>query len=231
MSSSSPAADDDPPLLVAVFGASQPNDDVYQASVRAGAAIARAGFGMINGGYHGTMEGSAEGHKEEAERGASAAARGGAAASPALPRVGVTVPSLFPYRYAGANVHVSSVHAAPTLLTRIDAMLCPQRRVVAVLVLPGTLGTLTELCCAWNLAALRGAVGDHAAHPRLRVFAYEVPWRSVIEHCAAALQLKDDVVARIEYVADADAAMALLAADAGPPRCSAKKAAETEEDE
>ncbi len=164
------------------------------------------------------MEGSALGHKEEAER----AARGGAAASPALPRVGATVPSLFPYRPTGANVHVSSEHAAPTLLTRIDAMLCPERRVVAVLVLPGTLGTLTELCCAWNLAALRAAVGDHAAHPRLRVFAYEVPWRSVIEHCAAALQLKDDIVARVEYVADADAAMALLAADASLARCAAE---------
>ena len=51
------------PLLVAVFGASQPSDDLYDASVLAGAAIARAGFGIINGGYHGTMEGSALGHK------------------------------------------------------------------------------------------------------------------------------------------------------------------------
>ena len=222
------------PLLVAVFGASQPSDEIYEASVLAGAAIARAGFGMINGGYHGTMEGSALGHKEEAGRAegasASAAARGGAAASPALPRVGVTVPSLFPYRYSGANAHVSHVHAAPTLLTCIDAMLCPQRRVCAVLVLPGTLGTLTELCCAWNLAALRGAVGDHAAHPRLRVFAYERPWRAVVEHCAAALQLKDDVVARIEYVADADAAMALLLAGSAPAAGKAAKGCETDEE-
>ena len=177
---------------VAVFGASwaQPGDELYLESQRCGAAIARAGYHLYNGGYAGTMRGSAEGHRDE----------GGA-----LTRTGVLVPSLFPSRYEGGNAALSASVDAPTLIARIDAMLGP--RVAAVVVLKGTLGTLTELCCAWNVAHLQALEG---LQPRLRVYAYEEPWRALVAAAGGGLGLDDRVARIVEFVKDAEEAMRLL---------------------
>ena len=197
---------------VAVFGASwaQPGDALYIESQRCGAAIARAGYHLINGGYSGTMTGSAEGHRNECVSSAAADASppDGAGASPPAPltRTGVLVPSLFPSRYSGGNAALSMAVDAPTLIARIDAMLGP--RVAAVVVLKGTLGTLTELCCAWNVAHLQALEGL----PRLRVYAYEEPWRAIVAAAGASLGLDGHVARIIEFVKDTDDAMRLLKA-------------------
>lgn len=68
-----------PRRVVAVFGAAwaQPGSALYAESEALGAALARAGFELVNGGYAGTMEGSA---------------KGAATAVPTSVRQGVTVP-------------------------------------------------------------------------------------------------------------------------------------------
>ena len=176
---------------VVVFGASwaRPGDSgLYAESVRLGTAIARRGYHLVNGGYSGTTEGSALGHREA----------GGAL------REGVIVPALFPQRPAGGNEHLTVETATPTLLSRIDVMAARARHFV---ILPGTLGTLTELCAVWNMAYLE-KLGRHAT--ARRIYAYETPWRAVVEACVAGLLIEEDVARHIVFVKDAEEALALI---------------------
>ena len=132
-----PAAPPAPRATVAVFGASwaTPSTPLYDLSVSLGEALADITCDVISGGYGGTMEGVSLG-----------ATRRGARAT------GVLVPSLVPDRDAAGNAHLTARVDAPTLLTRIDAMLAAAPRFIVAL--PGTLGTLAELCAAWNTATL-----------------------------------------------------------------------------
>jgi uncharacterized protein (TIGR00730 family) len=175
---------------VCVFGASwaRPGDSLYAESVRLGAAIARRGYHLVNGGYSGTMEGSALGHREA----------GGTL------REGVIVPALFPQRPSGGNEHLSVETVAPTLLARIDVMAARARHFV---ILPGTLGTLTELCAVWNMAHLEKLGRQTTAR---RIYAYEAPWRAVVEACVAGLLIDEDVARHIVFVKDAEEALALI---------------------
>ncbi|MER3444830.1 MAG: DNA-binding protein [Armatimonadota bacterium] len=121
--------------LVAVFGSARcaPQTPQYLEAYAWGRAVARAGFGVVTGGYNGSMEAVSHGAKEA----------GGLV-------VGVTAPPLFPTR-KGPNDHVDLEIPAPTLLTRIERLLDVA---VGYLVLPGGVGTLTELMAAWNVAVI-----------------------------------------------------------------------------
>lgn len=119
--------------LVSVFGSSRiaPSTPAYEEARAWGRAIAEAGFGVVTGGYNGVMEAVSRGAKEA----------GGTV-------LGVTAPALFPGR-AGANEHVGVELPAATLLIRIERLLDLAQ---AYVVLPGGIGTLTELMAAWNVA-------------------------------------------------------------------------------
>jgi len=174
---------------VAVFGASwaQPGSVLYATSEALGRALAAAGFDVISGGYGGTMEGVSAG-----------AAAGGAHAT------GVLVPSLFPARDARGNAHLTARVDAPTLLSRIDMMLTAAPR--CIVALPGTVGTLTELLCAWNtatLCALRGA-------PPPRIVAWRAPWAAALGGAADALELPADQRGMVVFVDSVDEAVAAL---------------------
>ena len=176
---------------VAVFGASwaAPGSALFNESVALGSALASAGFDVVSGGYGGTMEGVSAG-----------AAGGGARAT------GVLVPSLFPARDARGNAHLTHVVAAPTLLARIDAMFSAAPRFSVAL--PGTLGTLTELLCAWNtatLAPLRGA-------PPPTIVAWRAPWEVVLGAASDELGLPADVRAAVVFVDTVEEAVATLVA-------------------
>ena len=62
--------------------------------------------------------------------------------------IGVTAPTVFPLR-SGANRYVAEEIAAPSLIERIGILIDGSDGSIA---LPGSLGTMTELLVAWNLA-------------------------------------------------------------------------------
>ncbi len=129
-------------MHVAVFGSSttQPSDPWYADGVRLGAAVAGLGLAVATGGYAGMMEAVSRGAAEVGGR-----------------VVGVTTPGLFPHR-AGPNRWVGVELPAETLTERIGLLL---DGAVAVVAMPGSLGTLTELAVAWNEVYIRGT--DHFA--------------------------------------------------------------------
>jgi uncharacterized protein (TIGR00730 family) len=136
--------------LIAVFGSSavREGDPAYALAYALGAAIARAGAGVMTGGYGGTMEGCSRG----------AAEAGGHV-------VGVTV-ELFEKR-GPANAWVRERVHTPDLYERLRHIV---ERADGFVTLPGSIGTLTELFLTWTLLSTGGRssaplvlLGDHWA--------------------------------------------------------------------
>ena len=117
--------------VIAVFGSSatEPGDTAYEVGVAMGRSLASSGFTVATGGYGGTMEAVSRG-----------AAQGGGTV------VGVTAPEIFRSRL-GANAYVSDERRADTIARRISMLVDEADGYV---VLPGSLGTATELLVVWN---------------------------------------------------------------------------------
>ncbi|GMQ78990.1 MAG: LOG family protein [Anaerolineae bacterium] len=119
--------------IVAVFGAHtpEPGSPAYREAAEVGALLARAGFTVSNGGYSGTMAAVSEG----------ASGEGGKV-------IGVTSVQIESYRSASINPWVTKEIIYKSLQERIFHLV---RENDAMIVLPGGIGTLTELAFAWNL--------------------------------------------------------------------------------
>lgn len=166
--------------LISVFGSSRavPGDGVYEQGVLCGGLLARAGFGVVTGGYAGLME---------------AVSRGAAEAGGRV--VGVTVPTVFPGR-TGANPFVAEERAAGHLVERIHHL---TDLADGSITLPGSIGTLTELAMAWNLAY----VARFAEADRKPVVTVGPVWRDLVAHLVQILDTDDDLVTCVESVPEA----------------------------
>jgi uncharacterized protein (TIGR00730 family) len=122
------------PKIVSVFGASSPQEGSldYQNAYKVGEALAQAGYTVMTGGYGGTMEAASRGAK----------AGGGVV-------IGVTA-ALFErqgYR-SGPNRFVDEVIRYDTLRERLYHLV---ERCDGAVVMPGGIGTLSELALMWSL--------------------------------------------------------------------------------
>ena len=163
-----------------MYGSSRavPGDGVYEIGVEVGRRLAEAGFGVVNGGYEGLMEAVSAG----------ASSAGGRV-------IGVTAPSLFPGRSGGNRFLTEEVPAA-SLTSRIDAM---SEAACASIVLPGSIGTLTELAVAWNDAYLEARRG---ATPR-PIIAFRSRWEHIVERLARDLGVRPGLVTMVDTPAQA----------------------------
>ena len=160
---------------MAVYGSSQavPGDGVYELGVELGRLLAEAGFGVVNGGYSGLMEAVSAG----------AAEAGG-------PVIGVTAPSLFPDR-SGGNRFLTEEVPAESLIDRIKVM---SEMACAAIVLPGSIGTLTELAVAWNDAILSARRGV----PPIPIIAFRTCWESVVDHLIDDLRITPGLISMVD---------------------------------
>lgn len=141
-----------PRPLIAVFGSSTARepDAIWTLAFELGGALGRAGADVMTGGYSGAMEGCSRG-----------AHQAGAHV------VGVTV-ELFERR-GPVNRWVKERLHEPDLFERLRTMLM---RADGFAVLPGSVGTLSELFLAWTLVSVRA----HAAPPLVLVGAHWEAW-------------------------------------------------------
>jgi uncharacterized protein (TIGR00730 family) len=125
-----------PQPQIAVFGSStvRPSDAAWDLAVGLGRELALAGADVMTGGYGGAMEACSQGAHEA----------GGHV-------VGVTV-ELFEAR-GPVNRWVHERVHTPRLYTRLEHLI---ERADGFVVLPGSIGTLTELFLAWTLVAVGG---------------------------------------------------------------------------
>ena len=140
---------------MSVFGSGAGGEADLDRARRLGAALARAGYAVLNGGYGGTMEAAAIGAREAGGR-----------------AIGVTCAE-FTFR-SGPNPHLAEVIEAPTLFVRLERLV---RDGDAYVALPGGNGTLAEIAVAWECMR-KGLVG-----PRPLV-AWSDPWRKVFTELA-----------------------------------------------
>ena len=166
--------------VVAVFGSSagNPGEEGYETARACGRLLAEAGYAVATGGYGGTME---------------ACSRGAADAGGQV--IGVTAPAAFPGRPA-ANPWVREEVPAATIPERIHKILA---RSAACIALDGSIGTLTELAVAWNVAFVAGLAGA----PAKPVVAVGPTWRAVVEHLARATRSDPGPVTLVPDVASA----------------------------
>jgi len=122
--------------LVAVFGSStiRPGEPAWDLALACGRELARAGADVMTGGYNGAMEACSQGAHEA----------GGHV-------VGVTV-ELFERR-GPVNRWVRERVHTDRLYTRLEHLV---ERADGFVVLPGSIGTLTELFLAWTLVSVSG---------------------------------------------------------------------------
>jgi len=125
--------------LIAVFGSStvKESDPTYRLALELGGELARAGAGVMTGGYSGTMEACSQGAHEA----------GGLV-------VGVTV-ELFEKR-GPVNRWVRQRIHTPSLFERLRYLV---EHAAGFVVLPGSIGTLTELFLTWTLLSAEGRPG------------------------------------------------------------------------
>ena len=166
--------------VIAVFGASQiqPGDNDYESAVEAGRLLAEAGFTVATGGYAGVMEAAAAG----------AAKAGG-------DTIGFTAPPVFPGR-SGANSHVKIEIPSDSLSLRIHNII---EASAGFLVMPGSIGTLTELMVAWNSAFVTQFSGE----PTKPVAAVGEPWTTLVPQLARALHTDESLVSCYADVGEA----------------------------
>ncbi len=172
------------PATVAVFGSSRtgPGSPLYEEGVRLGHTLASAGLIVVTGGYGGVMEAVSAG----------AAAAGGTV-------IGVTAPAVFPER-SGPNGHLSAEIVATTISERIHRLV---DLADAVITLPGSIGTFTELVVAWNVASVAPLSGQ----PLLPHIAVGPLWREVLDFLAPRLEADVSLVTCVDTVEEAASAV------------------------
>lgn len=144
--------------LISVFGSSiaREPDAIWTLAYQLGGELARAGADVMTGGYAGAMEGCSRGAHEA----------GGHV-------VGVTV-ELFERR-GPVNRWVKERVHTPDLYDRLRTMIT---RADGFAVLPGSVGTLSELFLAWTLVSVQA----HAAPPLVLVGEHWEAWLEAHRH-------------------------------------------------
>lgn len=166
--------------VVSVFGSSsiQPHSEGWREAETLGRLLAERGYAVATGGYGGSME---------------AVSRGAAEAGGTV--IGVTAPDVFKSR-SGANTYVSEEIRAPHLLERIHLL---TEMSAAAIALPGSLGTLTEIMAAWNLAYV-APFAEVAVKPLVVV---GEKWVRIIPLLADELEIGLDLIHLAKTVEDA----------------------------
>ena len=158
-----------------MYGSSRavPGDGTYEQGVELGRLLGEAGFGVVNGGYEGLMEAVSSGASSVGSR-----------------AIGVTAPSLFPSR-SGGNRFLTEEIPAPGLIDRIKIM---AEMACASIVMPGSIGTLTELAVAWNDAYLL----DRRGVPATPIVAFRVAWGSIVGRLVDELRTSPGLVSMVD---------------------------------
>jgi uncharacterized protein (TIGR00730 family) len=213
-------------VTVYCWSRSTEGSERYVTAHRLGALLAQRGFGVVTGGYCGSMEAVSRGARETAPAAPTspalpvAALPTGAglafvAAPPAqagLPPAeqsvtvrGVLVPGQFPDRVLCGNAYLTESVDSKNMLHRLDLLSSLTRYYV---ILPGTLGTLAELVVIWQQSALQQRGLDRPV-----ILAWRDPWQAIVEFCVERLGIQADFAEAIRFVDSPEHAVGIIEAD------------------
>lgn len=171
--------------VISVFGSSapRPGSAGYAQAQMVGRLLAEAGFAVATGGYAGTMEAVSQG----------AAEAGGHV-------IGVGSAQIERFRAGGLNRWVREGIRYETLEERVLHLV---RYNDGIIVLPGGIGTLSELSLAWSFLQ----VGEMA--PRPLVLVGEI-WQETMRALLRSEYVREPHAALLRFAGDAEEAVALL---------------------
>jgi uncharacterized protein (TIGR00725 family) len=174
--------------VIAVFGSSTtpPGDPWWDRGVRCGRLLTAAGYDVATGGYGGLMEAVSKGARDAGARRV----------------IGVTAPPCFPMR-SGVNPYVTEEIPAASMTERIHTIVGLADGFV---VLDGSIGTLTELLVAWNVAFV-----DRLSQPTTRpIVAVGEKWAEVVPYLTDRTATNGDCVVCVEDTEEAVARLRRL---------------------
>jgi uncharacterized protein (TIGR00730 family) len=159
--------------VISVFGSSVPGPGSadYEMARDLGRRLAQAGFAVQTGGYVGVMEGASRGANEA----------GGHV-------IGVTCAQIEEFRPLKANPWVKEEIRHPTLRERVLYLV---DRCDGIIVMPGGIGTLSELALAWSFAQ----VGEMTSKPIIPVGGL---WQRTLAAFVDQAYIRPDHVALLE---------------------------------
>ncbi len=133
--------------IISVFGSSapQPGSADYERARQMGTLLAEAGFTVQTGGYSGVMEAASKGASEAGSH-----------------VIGVTCSQIETFRPMPPNSWVAEEIKYPTLQERLAHLV---ERTDGIIVMPGGVGTLTELALSWSLVQ----IGEISPRPIIAV--------------------------------------------------------------
>ena len=168
---------------ISVFGSSapQPGSAAFVEAQRVGQLLAEAGFAVATGGYMGTM---------------TAVSQGAAEASGHV--IGVTCDQIEQFRPIGPNRWVQEEIRYPTLRERLLHLVTKSD---GIIVLPGGIGTLSEMTLAWSFLQ----VGEVAAQPLVLLGDL---WRQTIEAFYTTEYVREKDMKLLSFADDAETAVA-----------------------
>ena len=159
--------------FITVFGSSRckAGEPEYIFAEKVGKLIGKYGHNVATGGYQGIMEAVSKG-----------------SLSQGVIVNGVTVPSLFSEKSEKSfertpNIYVNKEIKSESLPNRIHFLLKDSK---AVVVLPGKIGTLTELFVAWNSNYLFNKSEDKDLIP---VFLKKDFWKGIVDNLPENMEL------------------------------------------
>lgn len=160
--------------IIAVFGSAgpQPGSQAYQEAYEVGRLLAEAGYGVMTGGYAGTMAAVSQGASEV----------GGHV-------IGVTSDQIEAYRQIPPNRWVKEEARQKLLRERVLYLVTHND---GMIVLPGGIGTLSELALAWSLMQ----VGDIPPRPFVL---FGSTWRQMVTVLAEGQHIKPQEVALLQF--------------------------------
>ena len=175
---------------IAVFGSSRrdENSDLYRQAYELGRILARGGYAVLSGGYHGSMGAVSRGAREAGGR-----------------VIGVTCAIFDPLP---PNPWLTEEIKAPTMLDRLRIMLNRSDGFVAV---RGGIGTLSEVTLAWSLLQTRSLNGGT---PLVLLGA---EWQGVLDAFMAYTDLGRSIASLARVAATPADSLAALAAPPTPP--------------
>ena len=146
--------------------------------------LGKLGHNVATGGYEGTMEAISKG-----------------ASKHPVSVIGVTVPSLFSNMSRDsfevkANEYINKEIKTESLSDRIHNLLKNSK---AIIVLPGKIGTLTELFVAWNTNYLYNISNDKDVIP---IFLKKDYWKDIIDNMPKDMELSNNFLKYYENVGD-----------------------------
>ena len=171
--------------FITVFGSSRckAGEPEYIFAEKVGELIGKYGHNVATGGYQGTMEAVSKG-----------------SLSQGVVVNGVTVPSLFSEKSEKSfertpNIYVNNEIKAESLSNRIHFLLKDSK---AIIVLPGKIGTLTELFVAWNSNYLFNINENKDLIP---IFLKKDYWKKIVDEFPNNMELNKEFLNYFEDIA------------------------------